>query len=162
MDNFINNNIDIQNLKKLFDKRVIKKDIGCWDWKGSKSDGYCSIKYNYKSYKAHRVSWMIHYGEIPKGMMVCHYCDLRHCCAPEHLFLGTALDNAKDRDKKGNLVVNRGEDNGNSKITEKQAKEIRYLLDRNVSLDRIHKYLSISKNIIFDIKRGKTWKHVKI
>ena len=33
--------------------------------------------------------------------MICHHCDNRICVRPKHLFLGTAKDNAQDREKKG-------------------------------------------------------------
>ena len=162
MGNLSNNNIDIQKLKKLFIGRVIMKEVGCWDFKGSRSDGYCNIKCNNKTYKAHRVSWMIHVGPIPKGMLVCHKCDLRHCCRPDHLFLGTNADNAKDRDRKGNFVVLRGEKNGMSVLTLDQVKEIKYLIGKGIPASKICKYLKIDNyNAVFDIKRGKTWKHVK-
>ena len=56
----------------------------------------------------HRASWERAFGEIPKNMMVCHTCDVPACCNPQHLFLGTALDNNRDREKKGRGNQNRG------------------------------------------------------
>jgi hypothetical protein len=47
--------------------------------------------------QAHRLSWLVNVGEIPEGMHVLHKCDNRPCCNPKHLFLGTNLDNIKDR-----------------------------------------------------------------
>ena len=49
---------------------------------------------------ASRVSWIIHFGDIPRGMHVCHKCDNPECTNPEHLFLGTAKDNALDKESK--------------------------------------------------------------
>jgi len=36
-------------------------------------------------------------GIIPPGIQVCHKCDVRHCCNPDHLFLGTREQNNLDR-----------------------------------------------------------------
>jgi hypothetical protein len=41
------------------------------------------------------------YGPIPPGLYVCHRCDNPPRCEPTHLWLGTAADNAHDRDMKG-------------------------------------------------------------
>jgi hypothetical protein len=45
--------------------------------------------------------WEMERGAIPKGMQVCHKCDVGFCCNPSHLFLGTPQDNTDDKIKKG-------------------------------------------------------------
>jgi hypothetical protein len=50
---------------------------------------------------AHRMSWEMHFGPIPEGMLVLHHCDVRRCVRPDHLFLGTARDNTRDMIAKG-------------------------------------------------------------
>ena len=77
----------------------------CWLWAGSvQSGGYGQIKVAGRSSTSHRVSWEIHHGAIPAGMMVLHRCDIPRCCNPEHLFLGTAKDNSADMMAKGRRV----------------------------------------------------------
>ena len=79
----------------------IDKNGKCWEWLGWKVKGYGRIKVNNIKTLAHRVSWNLHYGDIPKGLYVLHKCDNPPCVNPKHLWLGTQLDNMRDRDKKG-------------------------------------------------------------
>lgn len=51
--------------------------------------------------QSHRFSWFLEKGAVPKNMCVLHKCDNPSCCNPNHLFLGTNMDNVKDRVKKG-------------------------------------------------------------
>ena len=86
-----------RTLLERFDSLVIKKD-GCWDWRGyiCASYKYPMISNGYRTMKASRVSWMLFRGDIPDGLCVLHKCDNQRCTNPEHLFLGTHLDNMRD------------------------------------------------------------------
>ncbi|KKN68479.1 hypothetical protein LCGC14_0451150 [marine sediment metagenome] len=73
------------------------KAKGCWGWKASKdSDGYGHMCVNGKEVGAHRISWWIHNGKIPKGSFVLHTCDNPICTNPRHLFLGNNSINLLD------------------------------------------------------------------
>lgn len=83
---------------------VIMKDCILWT-QAINPNGYGAKWYKGKTIGAHRYIWVINKGEIPVGMFVCHSCDNPTCVNIEHLFLGTPLDNMRDKISKGRLVT---------------------------------------------------------
>ena len=70
-------------------------------YKPRTQSGYAIMKFGKSTRGAHRVSWMVHRGEIPEGMWVLHKCDNPICINPDHLFLGFPKDNTDDMVEKG-------------------------------------------------------------
>ena len=73
----------------------------CWGWKGYISSGYANVKVGKKTILAHRLSYILHKGEIPNGMVIMHRCDNKICTNPDHLELGTRSQNSKDAHLRG-------------------------------------------------------------
>src|SRR6185436_17866061 len=82
-----------------FWRRVEKIDGGCWLWCGQRfPNRYAQMLTDERfNTTAHRFSYLLHGGEIPAGMFICHRCDVRNCVNPAHLYVGTHEDNNRDR-----------------------------------------------------------------
>ena len=93
----------ISTTKERFFNFVDKKEeFVCWEWNGYRlPGGYGRVSYNKETIYAHRLSFILHKGDVPMGMHVLHTCDNPSCVNPNHLWLGTAKDNAVDREEKG-------------------------------------------------------------
>jgi hypothetical protein len=154
-------------LKRLDRLSIPEPNSGCWLWLGNlKSDGYghmiVTIDGSWKKRGAHRVSWTAHYGEIPEGMSVLHRCDNRACINPEHLFLGTQLDNVQDMHAKGRWKATNqhGEDSHLSKLTEPEVRRILALTDK--SSKELANEFGVSQALIVQIRARRVWKHLHL
>lgn len=127
---------------------------GCWLWTaGLDKYGYGKFKINYRTIAAHRMSYILRYGEIPADVSVLHSCDLRCCVNPEHLWLGTPDDNSKDMVRKDRQAKH--EKNGRAKLTEENVNNIR--LDRTSLHKDIAAKYGVTRGMISHIKRGVSW-----
>lgn len=144
----------MRSVEERFWAKVQKTD-SCWNWTAGKNKGYGQFKVFGKMILTHRFSYELHYGAIPAEMLVCHRCDNPVCVRPDHLFLGTHIDNMNDREQKGRSTF--GVKNGNAKLTEEKVKEIRVL---NLSRGEIAERYGVSQVQIGRIRSGKQWKHI--
>lgn len=141
-------------VEERFSSKYVVTTSGCWEWRGSKdSDGYGHLE-NWdlrRPEKAHRVSWRIHFGEIPEGIKVLHKCDNPPCVNPDHLFLGTTKDNSRD-------MVSKKRWRGFGKeqrLTLDVAREIRA---SNEPQHILAKRYGVHSRSILSVRRGETFK----
>lgn len=148
--------------KNLFYSNVLipEKIDGCMIWKSSKRNGYGRFNINGKNISAHRYSYELFIGKIPDKKIVLHVCDNPSCVRPDHLEIGTYLDNARDRVSKHRHKVLNGEKNGMAKLTEKEVREIKQKLKKGYfCLDLADEY-KVDITTISKINVGKYWRHI--
>lgn len=131
---------------------------GCWLWFGTcHRKGYGVMGFHGKKWKAHRVSWVLHNGEIPANMQVLHKCDTPSCVNPQHLRLGTNVENVRDKMAKGRQNKCVGSSVGTSKLTESQVRAIR--ADPRTYRE-IAKAFNIHRGTVAKIRCGYCWAHL--
>lgn len=153
-----------KTLADRFWLKVNKADPAiCWLWIGGlNSRGYGLLHSPPRSLQcAHRISWELHCGPIPDGMFVLHKCDMRACVNPEHLFLGNALANARDREAKGRGRVAFGTDHPRAILTPELVLAIRteYRPGHGNVTRLAHKY-GITAAHAGNIIHNKSWRHL--
>jgi len=136
----------------LVKRYFVDKKTGCWIWNATKKDkGYGVFKFG-KHLLVHRLMYSIFRGVIPDGMLVCHKCDTPSCVNPDHLFLGTNIDNIRDAARKGRM--RRGTSCHSSKLTHSKVLEIRKDNRENTV---IADDFGVSDVTVSKIKRNITW-----
>lgn len=137
--------------------RFVDKSKACWIWTGSKtSAGYGKIWDN-RTELAHRFSYKLAFGPIPKGLYVCHHCDNPSCVNPEHLFIGTNSDNLRDLVNKGKFHPATGEAHGSARLT---SEEVRRIRNETMTARAAAALFGISERHVRGIRQGKTWRTI--
>lgn len=155
----------LAELPKHFTSKIEITD-GCWIWKAYKHKlGYGIIRVSGQNYGAHRYSWLLFNGEIPKGLNVLHKCDVRYCVNPDHLFLGTQNDNVMDMIAKDRKSIITGENHWRSKLTQNQVDEIRIAYIKGsigeFSTRGLARKYGVCQATIREILTNKIWKEKK-
>ena len=129
-------------------RKVTKTDT-CWIWTGAIAGwGHGRIQTSIGQIDAtHRVSWRLHFGEIPDGLCVLHKCDNPPCVRPDHLFLGTLKDNTQDMLKKERHLV---------KLSDEQQQEMRDLFAaEKATYDELSRRFGVCKATTWKVLAGK-------
>ena len=157
-------------VENRFFEKIKKSESGCWEWSGAKTGhGYGNFCWStsrpHQVYiGAHVASWLIHRGDVPVGMVVCHSCDNPVCVNPDHLFVGTQHENVRDCILKGRTNYHRGPNakisggrHPNAKLTDEQ---VRSVFSDMRPYGKIAEDLGVSVSTIYVIKNHKGWTHV--
>jgi len=140
------------------DKRGLED---CWLWTAHTAKGYgqISVAQGRRVILAHRVAYFLGHGVDPAPFLVCHTCDVRNCCNPAHLWLGTNTDNMRDAVLKGrrdSIFVSRP-----SKLKESDVIEIRKLHASGLWLYReLATKFGVAYGHIYEIVKRERWKHL--
>lgn len=149
-------------LERFFKKVKVLDKEACWEWQGAKYHfGHGSFWHKNRTTGAHRFSYELHFGEIPKGKEICHKCDNPSCVNPAHLFLGTHKENMQDCAKKKRMRDSRGELNGRNKLKNEDVLAIRslYKPGRRSLITLAEKY-GVDKSLIWLVVKRKVWSHI--
>lgn len=166
-----------KDIKRFWSKVNILEDKNlCWLWipRTSPNKLHGEFRIESKNYTSHRIAYFLHYGIDPGKLVVCHTCDCRKCCNPNHLFLGTQKDNmvdmvSKNRQAKGlnhgcykhPETLRKGELNGRAKLTESLVLHIRHLKEtQNIPTRKLARDFGVHQGTMIDLLRRKTWKHI--
>lgn len=146
---------------RFWSKVDIQDQDDCWPWLD-----FLSVKNKYGvfyisavKFLAHRVAYSLALGN-PRSKLVCHSCDNPSCCNPEHLWLGTSLDNILDMIAKGRKRSPHGSNAGMAKLTEIEVLQIRDRAARGQSLSDLAKLYPVTTSNIRAIVNRQTWAHI--
>ncbi|AYV83316.1 MAG: HNH endonuclease [Hyperionvirus sp.] len=131
-----------------------------WIWQQYKnSEGYGQSTFNDITISAHRLSYIVFNKKmIPDGLVVRHMCNLPSCVNPEHLEVGTPLQNSADKKKFNTELL--GEKNPRSTIDTPTAKMI--YISKILGLMRKTRaaLFKVSVDLVIAIDTKRSWKHI--
>jgi hypothetical protein len=137
-------------------------DTPCWLWTAStdrRGYGLIGVAAS-KPEKAHRVSWTLNRGPIPRGCHVLHRCHDTRCVNPDHLYLGNCQDNARDRVNAKRTNAVQGGRHPNALLSEDTVVAILQSVSDGASQASVAKRYRIASTTVHDICAGASWSHV--
>lgn len=124
------------------------------------SNGYRRIRLGkHGTITAHRLVWLALRGAIPAGLEVNHKNLNKSDNRIDNLELLTHVENVQHAYANGAVPVLRGEQNGQSKLCEREVVEIRERVARGEPKRAIARYFDITPTLVRHIVSGKAWKH---
>lgn len=143
-----------------FREKTKPLESGCIEWQGARDkDGYGLFWFNDRLVGAHKWAWEREKGPVPEGYQVCHDCDYPACVNTDHMFTGTAKDNAEDREKKGRGNQATGENHGSAVLTRPIVDAIRREYQPGVvGYMRLGKKYGVNPGTVRHIVKFEIWK----
>jgi hypothetical protein len=147
---------------RFWSKVAIGAPDACWLWQaGRLSNGYGAFRLDGRMRRAHQIAYELKIGPIPDGLIICHSCDVRACCNPDHLWAGTTKENLMDREAKSRGRRLHGSDNPRAVLTEPDVHWIRRAY-RDGELDQreLAERFGITQSMVGMILRYERWEHL--
>ncbi len=142
---------------------IPEPNSGCWLWLGPLKKGprvdYGRAPYGTRSMGAHRASYFFHFGPVSSDVCIRHKCDNSLCVNPDHLQPGAFADNNDDMMRRGRLVIPRGEQHGQHKLTAEKVYEIR-AIGRSQPTKLTAKRFGINVRTLNAILSRRWWSHL--
>lgn len=147
-------------LAERLQRRLTVDENDCWIWQGHTRNGYGRLNmgaaYGRRRIDAHRLAYQLAHGPIEDGLVVCHHCDVRACCNPTHLFLGTQRQNMDDMLAKGRSSP--GELRPQARLTTEAVRAIRAA--SGFTQQELAERYGVSQSNISAVLLRKSWRHV--
>lgn len=80
---------------RFWDFVLPEPNCGCWLWNGPDNGWYGLLRVGYKNTYAHRFSYELAHGPIPRGLVIDHTCRMTFCVNPDHLEAVTQGENVR-------------------------------------------------------------------
>ena len=137
----------------------------CWEWTAYRmANGYGTFSPGPgQRALAHRFIEEYMNGPLEDGMIVMHICDNPACVRPSHLRRGTQADNLADMRSKNRGVAPpliTGTRHHSNKLSEDDVRAIRLRRAAGEKGSVIARDFGISNVMVYDIAKGKKWKHI--
>lgn len=149
-------------IDRVLEKIEIVTETGCWIYMGGISEGYGIVSMpgpkGTAPDRAHRVSYLHFNGPIADDLFVCHRCDIRCCCNPHHLFLGTQHVNNTDMANKGRS--SHGVHRPGAKLNDQIVVHMRSAHAGGKSINQIAREIGVSSATARKAIHALTWSHV--
>ena len=153
---------DPRTINRFWHHVKIGRPDECWIYGNGTHRGSFGVgpKKDRKILPAPKAAYLLTKGRIPKGLWVCHECDVDPCCNPNHLFLGTAQDNSDDMMSKGRHRAQKGEEHHGAKQTVRSVLRIRQMFAAGYSATFLSIKFNTCKANIQKIVERRAWRHI--
>lgn len=141
----------------------IKRSGECLLWTGFRDQtGYGRTDQSFAPdiHFAHRLSWFLSHGAFDLKLRVLHKCDTPSCVNPDHLWLGTQVDNIKDMCAKGRQrgISRFGEESPVAKLDNESVRKMRVIrAKQHTPFHKLAAQFGVSTMTAYRAVTGQSW-----